>query len=117
MNKNMGSADRIIRLVIVIAIAVLYFTNTISGTLAIILGIIAIIFLLTVLLGWCPTYLPFGLSTRGSSGAAPPAPEPSPPPMQEAAPPAEEPAPTEEHMHEEESPEPEAPRTSEFGEE
>ena len=64
MKKNMGGADRIIRLVIVIAVVVLYLTDIISGTLAIILGIVAVIFLLTSLLGFCPSYLPFGLSTR-----------------------------------------------------
>jgi len=47
--KNMGSADRIIRVLVAIAIALLYFTRQISGTLGIILGILAIIFLLTSL--------------------------------------------------------------------
>ncbi|RME83682.1 MAG: DUF2892 domain-containing protein [Caldilineae bacterium] len=60
----MGTADRIIRLLIAVLIAILYFTNVISGTVAIILGIIAIIFLLTSLISFCPLYLPFKLSTR-----------------------------------------------------
>ena len=47
MKKNMGLADRIIRTILAIVVAILYFTNQISGTAAIILGIIAIIFLLT----------------------------------------------------------------------
>ena len=93
MKKNMGGADRIIRLVIVIAVVVLYLTDIISGTLAIILGIVAVIFLLTSLLGFCPSYLPFGLSTRKSSGGPPPAQEPSPPPVQESPPPEELPHP------------------------
>ncbi|MEO1766944.1 YgaP family membrane protein [Thiobacter aerophilum] len=63
MKKNMGGADRIIRLIIAAIIAVLYFTGQISGTLAIILGIIAIAFLLTSLIGWCPLYVPFKIST------------------------------------------------------
>lgn len=64
MKKNMGTLDRIIRAVIAIAIAVLYFTHQISGTAALILGVIAIAFLLTSLVSWCPLYLPFGISTR-----------------------------------------------------
>ena len=64
MTKNMGTADRVIRTLIAVAIAVLYFTGTISGTLAILLGIVAVAFLVTSLVGWCPSYLPFGLSTR-----------------------------------------------------
>jgi hypothetical protein len=71
MTKNMGSTDRVIRLLIGVAIAVLYFTGTISGTLALVLGIVAIAFLVTSLLGWCPSYLPFGLSTRKPSGGPP----------------------------------------------
>ncbi|MGB6867174.1 MAG: DUF2892 domain-containing protein [Candidatus Aminicenantaceae bacterium] len=64
MKKNMGAADRLIRTVLAIVVAVLYFTNQISGTAAIILGIIAIAFLLTSFVGFCPLYLPFRISTR-----------------------------------------------------
>ena len=64
MKKNMGSLDRIIRISIVVLIAILYFTNVISGTLAIILGIVALVFLLTSLVGVCPLYMPFKISTR-----------------------------------------------------
>lgn len=63
MKKNMGSIDKIIRILIAIAIFVLYFTGTISGILGIILMIFAVIFVLTSLIGTCPLYLPFGLST------------------------------------------------------
>ena len=64
MKKNMGAADRLIRTVLAIVVVVLYFTNQISGTAAIILGIIAIAFLLTSFVGFCPLYLPFRISTR-----------------------------------------------------
>lgn len=64
MIKNMGSLDRIIRLALVLLVVVLYFTNLISGTLAIILGIFAVIFLVTSAIGFCPLYVPFRLSTR-----------------------------------------------------
>ncbi|MCL6508367.1 MAG: DUF2892 domain-containing protein [Bryobacteraceae bacterium] len=67
MKKNMGTIDRGVRTVIAIAIAVLYFTGQISGTLAVVLGIVAVAFLLTSLVSWCPTYVPFGLSTRKES--------------------------------------------------
>ena len=69
MAKNMGTTDRVIRTLVAIAIAVLYFTGTISGTLAILLGIVAVAFLVTSLIGWCPSYLPFGLSTRKAAPA------------------------------------------------
>jgi hypothetical protein len=64
MTKNMGTADRVVRVLIALAIAVLYFTGKISGTVAIVLEIVAIAFLVTSLVGWCPSYVPFGLSTR-----------------------------------------------------
>lgn len=63
MKKNMGSADKIIRILIAIAVLILYFTGTIQGTLGILLMVFAVIFVLTSLIGTCPLYLPFGLST------------------------------------------------------
>ncbi len=63
MKKNMGMADRVVRTIIAIAVAVLYFTGTISGTLGIVLMVLAAIFLLTSLVSFCPLYAPFGLST------------------------------------------------------
>ena len=63
MKQNMGIEDRVIRLVAAIAVGVLYGLGYISGTLAIILGVAAIAFFVTSLIGWCPLYLPFGLST------------------------------------------------------
>lgn len=63
MKKNMGFIDKIVRISIAAVIAVLYFTNVISGTAAIILGILAIIFVLTSFVSFCPLYLPFGIST------------------------------------------------------
>ena len=64
MKANMGTIDRAIRTALAILVGVLYFTGQISGTTAIILGIVAVVFLLTSLISWCPLYLPFGLSTR-----------------------------------------------------
>jgi hypothetical protein len=61
--KNMGTLDRVIRTAIAIGIAVAYFTGAISGTLAIVLGIVAVAFLLTSLVGMCPVYALLGIST------------------------------------------------------
>jgi len=64
MKKNIGSIDKIIRILVAVVIAVLYFTNIISGILGIILMVLAGIFILTSLISFCPLYLPFGLSTN-----------------------------------------------------
>lgn len=63
MKKNMGSADKISRIIAAIAIGVLYFTNAIEGTAAIVLGALAIVFLLTSFISFCPLYSPFGINT------------------------------------------------------
>jgi len=63
MKKNMGWVDRIIRTVLALVVIVLYLTNQITGTAAIVLGIIAVVFLLTSLFGVCPLYIPFKIST------------------------------------------------------
>lgn len=67
MTQNMGSIDRILRTVVALAIGGLYMAGTIGGTTAAILGVLALIFLLTSFTGTCPLYAPFGLSTRGST--------------------------------------------------
>jgi len=59
----MGAADRLIRLVVAAVIVILYFTQVITGTLAVILLIFAGIFVITSLVSFCPLYLPFGLNT------------------------------------------------------
>ena len=64
MKKNMGAADRLIRILLAIVIAVLYFMKQISGTVAVILIVVAIVFLLTSLVSFCPAYVPFKISTR-----------------------------------------------------
>jgi hypothetical protein len=64
MKQNMGSIDRGIRIFAAVVIAILYFTNQITGTAAIILGIVSVIFLLTSFIAFCPLYLPFKFSTK-----------------------------------------------------
>ena len=63
MKENMGSIDKSIRVLLALVFAVLYFTNTVTGTLGLVLLVIASIFLLTSLVGTCPLYIPFGIST------------------------------------------------------
>ena len=63
MKKNMGNADRVIRILAAAVIAVLYFTGNISGTLAYVLLGVGAIFLLTSLVGSCPLYSVFGMNT------------------------------------------------------
>jgi type IV secretory pathway VirB2 component (pilin) len=67
MTKNMGNLDRALRLIVVVAIGIAYLMGQLSGTLVIVLGVVAAAFLLTSLVGTCPAYLPFGLSTRGKN--------------------------------------------------
>jgi len=64
MKKNMGTMDKVVRILIAVVIAVLFFTHVISGTLGIILMALAVIFVLTSFISFCPLYLPFGLSTN-----------------------------------------------------
>lgn len=70
MKKNMGIIDRTIRTLLALVIVILYLTNMISGVAAIILGIFAIIFLLTSFISFCPLYTPFKLSTRKKADSA-----------------------------------------------
>ncbi|MFQ5721027.1 MAG: DUF2892 domain-containing protein [Candidatus Aminicenantales bacterium] len=60
----MGVVDRIIRIILAVAVAVLFIIGQLTGLAALILGIIALIFLLTSTVEFCPLYLPFKISTR-----------------------------------------------------
>ena len=63
MKKNMGIADKIIRILIAAVVATLFSTNIISGTLGIILLVLSGVFILTSFVSFCPLYLPLGFST------------------------------------------------------
>ena len=63
MKKNMGNLDRGIRIAAAVIIGILYAANVINGTVAIILGIVALIFIATSFVSFCPLYAPFRLST------------------------------------------------------
>lgn len=67
MKKNMGTADRVLRLVVAIGIAALYLMGSITEVVAIVLGVVAVVFLATGITGYCPGYVPLGISTRTAS--------------------------------------------------
>ncbi|MFN8274729.1 MAG: DUF2892 domain-containing protein [Flavobacteriaceae bacterium] len=64
MKQNMGKTDRALRFIVAIVIGILYMNGSISGMLAGILGLLAVVFVLTGFMKFCPLYLPFGLDTR-----------------------------------------------------
>ena len=68
MKKNMGSADRIIRIAIAVIIAGLYYGGFISGTLGIILLVVAAVFAVTSFISFCPLYVPIGINTCKPKG-------------------------------------------------
>ena len=63
MKKNVGNADKLVRILIAITVVVLYYTNIITGMIAIILMAVGIVLLLTVLFNFCPLYAVFGIKT------------------------------------------------------
>lgn len=69
MKKNMGTIDRVTRIIVAALVAYLYFTGTITGTLGLGLLIIAAVFVLTSLLSFCPLYALVGLNTCPTKNA------------------------------------------------
>lgn len=63
MKKNMGLTDKIIRIAVAIFVAILYFTGTINGTIALVLAVFAVVMISTSFVSFCPLYLPFGINT------------------------------------------------------
>lgn len=64
LDKNVGKTDKIVRFVLAAIFVGLILTGTVSGVFAVILGILALIFVVTSLISFCPLYYPFKLSTR-----------------------------------------------------
>jgi hypothetical protein len=62
--KNVGTVDKVIRLILVVVVVILYATKAISGTAAIIVGISALMLLLTSIVSYCPLYSVIKVSTR-----------------------------------------------------
>ena len=69
MKRNMGNTDRIIRVIIAIVVAALYFTGTIPGILGIVLMVVAVVFVLTSLFSVCPLYSIVGMNTCGTKSS------------------------------------------------
>ena len=63
MKKNMGGADRAIRILVAIIVYILFFTGTVSGVLGYVLLAVGGIFLLTSVVSFCPLYTLFGMNT------------------------------------------------------
>jgi hypothetical protein len=64
MNKNMGTLDRVIRIVLAAVAVLLVLTKVVSGALLTVLVVVAAVLLLTSILGFCPVYIPLRVSTR-----------------------------------------------------
>lgn len=63
MKKNVGAVDKVLRIVIAAILVILYLTSAVTGTLGIVLVLVALVLLLTAFISFCPLYLPFGIST------------------------------------------------------
>ena len=63
MKPNMGTTDKIIRIALAALVAILYFTNVITGTIGIVLLVVAAVFVLTSLISFCPLYPILGMNT------------------------------------------------------
>jgi len=63
MKMNMGTIDKVIRILVAVILAILFFANLITGTLGIILLVLGAVFVLTSLISFCPLYWPFGINT------------------------------------------------------
>jgi len=70
MKKNMGALDRVIRLILAVAGAGTVYSHMVEGTLAIVVGVIAVILVLTAAIGFCPLYVPLKISTLKKKPAA-----------------------------------------------
>ncbi|MBN8587094.1 MAG: DUF2892 domain-containing protein [Rhodothermia bacterium] len=66
MKPNMGSTDRIVRVVVAVIFAALYLTGIVRGTIGVILLVLAVVFVLTSVVRFCPLYLPLGMNTNKS---------------------------------------------------
>ncbi len=65
MTRNMGTQDRVLRTIMALVIGYLWWTGVIADTLGTVLAVVAVVFLLTSLVSFCPLYRPLGISTCG----------------------------------------------------
>jgi len=64
MKQNVGKIDRYVRAVLGVILLALVLTQTVTAWLAIVLGVLAVILLVTAAIGFCPLYAPFKFSTK-----------------------------------------------------
>ena len=70
MKKNMGTSDRTIRIILAIVFGILYFSGTVTGGWGITLLVLAAIFILTSIIGFCPAYALAGINTCSTKRTA-----------------------------------------------
>lgn len=63
MKKNVGTIDKVVRIVFALLVAILAYAKVINGTWAIVLLVLAAVFVATSLISFCPLYIPFGINT------------------------------------------------------
>jgi hypothetical protein len=71
MNKNIGTADRVVRVILALIVGFLLLNGTLSGVLGIVLGVLAVVFLLTSLLSFCPLYALLGWNSGAEDAVVP----------------------------------------------
>ncbi|HSQ39194.1 MAG TPA: DUF2892 domain-containing protein [Anaerolineales bacterium] len=64
MKQNMGNIDRILRVIVAAIFAYLYFSGMVTGALGIVLLVLAVVFVLTSIVAFCPLYMPFKINTK-----------------------------------------------------
>lgn len=69
MKKNVGNIDKVIRVLLAVVFAALYFTGTVSGTPGLVLLVLGVVFVLTSVIGFCPIYAIVGLNTCPTKSA------------------------------------------------
>lgn len=64
MKSNVSNLDRVIRVVLALVFAYLYFSGTVAGTLGIVLLVLGVVFVVTAVISFCPLYAIFKISTK-----------------------------------------------------
>ena len=68
MTVNMGGMDRGLRALAAVVLIGVWFAKVVTGVLGVAALVVAVVLLATSTIGWCPAYLPFGISTKKSAG-------------------------------------------------
>ncbi|HTP13321.1 MAG TPA: DUF2892 domain-containing protein [Bacteroidota bacterium] len=70
MKQNVSTTDRFLRALFAVVVAILYLTGVISGTIASLLGLVAVVLLATSIVGMCPIYSVLKISTKKQAPVA-----------------------------------------------